>query len=326
MENQIEERKSFWQKIWANKASRIIFIAIIIILVSAPIAFGYYSNKYYQQKQSNELANNPNTDTSVSLTPTASASVSLAPAKSVTDTKTVTAKTIDASALKLSTKQTGYCKALAPEDWAIISNAQASGVDVFSPDKSLHAGWGISFVYSYMYNNEDAFLSYWMPLAGFDGFVMGNTSDMGYGFTKRDFTSNNKKGIIFYKKYDVPDLGGYVMSVYMADTSTDLWDSKGAQVMYSAISLRCVTQLRPTTSSVDLEKSNPSTESDNPEVSLSDKWQEAIMGYENVYSPSTGEHYEAPLNSKWETGPDGAGYYHSVPNGYEKLERGFGSY
>jgi hypothetical protein len=117
------------------------------------------------------------------------------------------------------------------------------------------------------------------------------------------------------------------MSVYMADTASDLWDAKGASAMYSAISLRCVTQLRPATSSVDLEGSDPSSSSDNPEVSLSDKWQEAIMGYENVYSPSTGDHYEAPLTSKWESGPNGAGYYRSVPNGgYEKLERGFGSY
>ncbi|MCL5795003.1 MAG: hypothetical protein M1338_01465 [Patescibacteria group bacterium] len=325
MENQqIEEKKGFWQRVWTNKTSRIIFVAIILVLISSPIALGYYSYKYYQEKQNNELTKNQN----ISVTPsnTATVSVSLDAAKTSASTKAA-AKTIDSSALKLVTKQTGYCKALAPEDWAIISNQQASGVDVFSPDKTLHAGWGITFVYSYMYNNEDDFLNAWMPLAGFEGFSMSSPTDMGYGFTKRDFTSsNNKKGIIFYKKYDVPDLGGYVMSVYMADTATDLWDAKGALAIYSAISLRCTTQLRPSTASLDLEKSNPSSESDNPEMSLSDKWQEAIMGYENVYSPSTGEHYEAPLNSKWESGPDGAGYYRSAPNGYEKLANGFGDY
>lgn len=242
--------------------------------------------------------------------------------------KNLQAKTIDASAIKLTIKQSGYCRVLAPQEWFIISNQQGSGVDVFSPDKSMHAGWGITFVYNYMYPTGDDFLNTWMPLAGFPGFSMGNPSDMGYGFIKRDFTaSNNKKGFLFYKKYDSPELGGYVMSVYMADTDSGIWESHGAIPSYSAISIRCVTQLRPTTSNIDVKSSNPGSSSDNPEVSLSDKWQEAIMGYENVYSPTTGEHWEAPLNSKWESGPEGSGYYRYLPGGgYEKLEHGFGSY
>ena len=72
---------------------------------------------------------------------------------------------------------------------------------------------------------------------------------------------------------------------------------------------------------------DPSSPDDNPEVDLSAKWQEAIMGFENVYSPSTGEHYEAPLTSEWDTGPEGPGYYRDLPGGgYEKLEPGFGGY
>jgi hypothetical protein len=242
--------------------------------------------------------------------------------------KNIQAKTIDASAIKLTVKQSGYCRVLAPHDWSIISNEQGSGVDVFSPDKHMHAGWGITFVYSYMYPTEDDFLNTWMPLAGFPGFSMGVQSNIGYGFIKRDFTaSNNKKGFLFYKKYESPELGGYVMSVYMADTDSGVWESQGAIPSYSAISIRCVTQLRPTTSNVDVKSSNPSSSRDNPEVSLSDRWQEAIMGYENVYSPTTGERWEAPLNSKWESGPEGSGYYRSLPGGgYEKLEHGFGSY
>ena len=51
------------------------------------------------------------------------------------------------------------------------------------------------------------------------------------------------------------------------------------------------------------------------------------MGYENVYSPSTGEHFEASQSLYNETGPDGPGYYRSTgTNSYEKMERGFGSY
>lgn len=53
---------------------------------------------------------------------------------------------------------------------------------------------------------------------------------------------------------------------------------------------------------------------------ISQDWQEAIMGYENVESPSTGDQYQAPLNSYDPTGNDGPGYYRSLPDGgSEKL-------
>ena len=51
------------------------------------------------------------------------------------------------------------------------------------------------------------------------------------------------------------------------------------------------------------------------------------MGYENVYSPTLGDHYLAPLNSYWEGGPEGGGYYRELPGGgVEKLLDGFGDY
>jgi len=239
-------------------------------------------------------------------------------------------QTIGAEAIRLSEKKKGYCKALAPDDWAFISNEQATGADLFAPDKTLHAGWGISGVPSNLYANVDLFLKTWMPLAGFTGFSMGEAKDIGdiaEGFVQRDFTSSNgKKGQIFYKVYFAGQ-PTYVVSVYMADTDSDKWETDGAKAVYSAISIRCVSQLRPTTTNVDISSADASKKSDNPEVSLSDKWTEAIMGYENVYSPTTGDHYEASTSSYWETGPEGGGYYRDLPGGgYEKLERGFGNY
>lgn len=48
-------------------------------------------------------------------------------------------------------------------------------------------------------------------------------------------------------------------------------------------------------------------------------------GLKNTHS--IGEHYLAPLNSYWATGPDGGGYYRELPGGgYEKLLDGFGDY
>lgn len=245
-----------------------------------------------------------------------------------TKTETSQAKTINALATELEVKQSGYCKALAPRDWAFITNQEATGADLFSPDQSMHAGWGIAGVYTFMYPDVDSFLGTWMPLAGYTGFTMSNPKNLDYGFVQHDFTSGiGKKGTVIYKVYNFGDPTMYVVSVYFAATNNNIWEEKGAIPSYSAISIRCVSQLRPSTSSNDFSKSDPSSPSDNSEVSLSDEWTEAIMGYENVYSSSTGEHYEAPLSSKWESGPEGSGYYRALPGGgYEKLERGFGNY
>jgi len=243
------------------------------------------------------------------------------------------AKTINDTAIQLIPKQTGFCEALAPADWSFVSNMESTGADLFSPDQSQHAGWGISAVYTYMYPDVDSFLTTWLGYAftgSFDtgNITLGSSLELYEGFIQRDFTtSTGRKGVAIYKTYNFGDPSMYVVSVYMADAVSDQWSTQGATPFSVALTIRCVSQLRPATSGVDLPSSDPSSSSDNPEVSLSDQWTEAIMGYENVYSPTTGEHYEAPLNSKWETGPEGSGYYRSLPGGgYEKLERGFGGY
>lgn len=53
----------------------------------------------------------------------------------------------------------------------------------------------------------------------------------------------------------------------------------------------------------------------------SQKWADAMRGYEEVESPTTGQRYDAPLNSWNPSGPDGAGYYRQLPGGggLEKL-------
>lgn len=52
-----------------------------------------------------------------------------------------------------------------------------------------------------------------------------------------------------------------------------------------------------------------------------DKWADAMRGYEEVESPTTGQRYDAPINSWNPTGPEGAGYYRQLPGGggLEKL-------
>ena len=246
--------------------------------------------------------------------------------------KSAVARTINDSAVKLIVKECGYCRTLAPESWAMICNNDGNGCDVTSPDKKMHAGYFIAFVYSSMYPTIDDFINNSMLIMGYKNATLGSETDFGYGFTRRDFaadvTSESKvigtKGALFYKKYDAPDLGGYIVSTYMANTTSDIWDSQGAIPSFSAISIRCVSQLKSDIYGGGEGTNNSSTDSG---TDLSEKWQEAIMGYENVYSPSTGEHYEAPINSQWDAGPEGPGYYRELPGGgYEKLEPGFGDY
>jgi len=71
---------------------------------------------------------------------------------------------------------------------------------------------------------------------------------------------------------------------------------------------------RPTSST---NSSSPTSSSSNSSVSdeSSDAWADAMHGYQTVESPTTGDHFDVPLNSWNETGVDGPGYY----NGGEKL-------
>lgn len=322
-------------KILANKVLLTIAITGLVGIVGggSALTWKYYIEPRKEKSQppatqpTSQPTPAPSKDEKPSTQPAPTSQPSTPPTSTTVPATTTSAKTIDDVATNLGVKQSGYCRALAPKDWAFVTNQEATGADLFSPDKSMHAGWGIAGVYTYMYETPEVFLNAWMPLAGYTGFSMGGSKNLDYDFVQRDFTSGiGKKGTLIYKTYNFGDPTLYVVSVYFAAANNDIWESKGAIPSYSAISIRCVSQLRPSTSSVDVSSSNPSRSSDNPEVSLSDKWTEAIMGYENVYSPSTGDHYEAPLTSKWDTGPDGPGYYRSIPNGVEKLERGFGSY
>jgi len=66
-------------------------------------------------------------------------------------TPSVLTKTINSSAIKLTEKEVAYCKALAPEDWNFASVPPYVGADLFSPDKNIHAAWGITSIYKTLF-------------------------------------------------------------------------------------------------------------------------------------------------------------------------------
>lgn len=245
-----------------------------------------------------------------------------------TSTPPIISQVIDTNAIHLTEKEAGYCKALAPEDWVFTSLPPYVGADLFSPDQSSHAAWGITSIYKALYPTPQSALVYLLGAMGYkNAILVGQPFDVGYGFTNLSFTSSiGRQGQLFFKTYDL-DPNFYVISVYLGATTNENWEMNGPEATSAAVSIRCVSQLRPVIAQFNLDLSDPSDPADNPEVDLSEKWSEAILGFENVYSPSTGAHYLAPLESYWETGPDGGGYYRSLPDsGYEKLEYGFGDY
>lgn len=253
----------------------------------------------------------------------------LSPGAAVVETQEVDAPTlIDASAITLVEKSSGYCKALVPTDWSFTSVSPYVGADAMSPDSSSHAAWGITAIYYALYSTPLSALTYLMTAVGYQGITfLSDPVEIGSGFMSVEFTSDvGRRGQIIYKVYEM-DPAFFVISVYLGATLNETWEQNGAQALTAAISIRCVSQLRPSTSGVDLGSSDPSSSADNPEVDLSEEWSEAILGYENVYSPTTGDHFMAPLDSYWATGPDGGGYYRELPGGgYELLEDGFGDY
>ena len=243
-------------------------------------------------------------------------------------TPPVLARTINSDAIILFKKEVAYCKALAPGDWSFASVPPYVGADLFSPDNDIHAAWGITSIYKTLFPTVESALVYLLDAMGYkDSALFGEPIDIGYDFMGWEFTSSiGRRGKIIYKTYDL-DSTFYVISIYLGATTNENWESKGAQALSAAISIRCVSHLRPPSADMNYKWADPSIKSDNPEVDLSEKWSEAILGYENVYSPTTGEHFQAPLNSYWESGPDGGGYYRELPgSGFEKLEYGFGDY
>ena len=235
---------------------------------------------------------------------------------------------INSQAVQLTLKEAGYCKALAPDDWSFTSIPPYVGADLFSPDQSSHAAWGITSIYKALFPTPQSALIYLLNAMGYhSASLLSEPVEVGYGFMMAGFTSGiGRQGWLIFKLYDL-DASFYVISVYLGATTSESWEINGPKVLTSAISIRCVSQLRPTSANLDLDLSDPSNKADNPEVELSEKWSEAILGFENVYSPTTNDHYLAPLESYWETGPQGGGYYRELPGGgIEKLMRGFGDY
>jgi hypothetical protein len=256
-------------------------------------------------------------------------------------------KTIDSDAINLTKISTQNCYAFAPAGWANIESMQSVGFgyDAFSPDETSMASYGMvgltgDFATFYGLNSAEKFIEVDLSNLGYTNFSWLNEAiDVGNDYKTRTFKAIEPQknrpvtGIFLYRTWDLSD-GGFIIVLRSAITTSDKWKENSALAFNVSLSMRCTAKLQPS--------SSPSASS-NDEISdmiidsyekrqstldeASSEWSEGMLGYENVYSPSTGDHYWAPLDSKWETGPSGSGYYRVVnptTGDVEKLENGFG--
>ena len=245
-------------------------------------------------------------------------------------------KLVDNHGIETVAKSWSSCTAFAPADWTIIGNEQRDGigVDLAAPDQTMFASFGIvglprseaAFGADYYgTGTPEKFLRGILESAGASGFELENESRPVGSYTLRywqaDSHGKHFRGLALYQTFETGDPNSYVVAYRMGSTEASQWDQNKNLVYDIAASIRCTKHLFPAQESNTREPKGSSK--DQIESELSTKREEAMMGFQNVYSPSTGQHWEASYSDYNATGPDGPGYYRRVGNSYEKLNEGF---
>jgi hypothetical protein len=243
-----------------------------------------------------------------------------------------TVKPVDAHGVQTVTKSWSSCNAFAPADWTIVGNEQriAIGVDLAAADQSMTASYGVAGVtggaYYGMATPED-YIQTMMRNSGSNGFAFEGDAQNVEGHTLRYWRAQTGgrqvRGFALYHAFNTDDPNTYIITLRMGSTDAAKWEQNKNIAYDVAASIRCTKHLFPAQESSAREPKGSSK--DKIEEELSTKRREAMMGFQNVYSPTTGEHWEASYSDYNATGPDGPGYYRRVGSvgGYEKLNEGF---
>ncbi|HYW70514.1 MAG TPA: hypothetical protein VE961_05740 [Pyrinomonadaceae bacterium] len=239
-------------------------------------------------------------------------------------------KTVDNNGVQTVAKNWSSCSAFAPADWTIIGNEQriAIGVDLTAADKSMSASYGVAGVTGgafYGMATPEDYIQTMMENNGTSGFAFDGAPQSVQGYTLRYWRGQSSdrpmRGFVLYQAFNTNDPNTYIMALRMGSTDAAKWDQNKNIAYDVAASIRCTKHLFPAQENSTREPKGSSK--DDIEREMSRKRQEATMGFQNVYSPSTGEHWEASYSDYNATGPDGPGYYRRVGNSYEKLNEGF---
>jgi hypothetical protein len=148
--------------------------------------------------------------------------------------------------------------------WREAENPDCPGKTVWSPfpcDTSYFGSSVREFMINYRVANLDALLAY-----------------QGKQF----------RGFVLYQTFEPGDPSSYILAYHMGSSEASKWDENKNLVYDVAASIRCTKHLFPAQEST---KREPKGSSKDLEEELSIKREEATMGFQNVYSPTTGEHW-----------------------------------
>jgi hypothetical protein len=239
-------------------------------------------------------------------------------------------RTVERYGVETVAKNWSSCNAFAPADWTIVGNEQriAIGVDLTAADQSMSASYGVAGVTGgafYGMATPEDYIQTMMTNSGSSGFEFEGSPQTVEGYTLRYWRAQNAgrpvRGFALYQVFDSGDPNTYIIALRMGSTDAAKWEQNKNIAYDVAASIRCTKHLFPAQESRAREPRGSSK--DDIEREMSRKREEATMGFQNVYSPSTGQHWEASYSDYNATGPDGPGYYRRVGNSYEKLSEGF---
>jgi len=222
--------------------------------------------------------------------------------------------------LPLQPKQAGYCRALAPADWAIVNVSQTSNaVDLFNG--TFAASWMVRGVtaaemmyYPQQFGSPDAVLMTHTMLPD-DPFPpqFSAPQPLGGGYAAREFETPTRHGVVIYTVYPQA-MGGFIITARTAYGPRQMWQAYGPVAVAVALTIRCTVQL---------QVPSPSGGGGASGASREESTYNQQLGTEYAHDPVTGENFLMNYGADYrDNGPQGAGFYRDVNGELRKLEPG----
>lgn len=258
------------------------------------------------------------------------------------------ARTVEESgAFRVAATSSKACQADAPDGWTMQANDRSSAVDLVSPDGTMYAGYGIQAVntaiapyagaYAAPLNDPDLYSADPSIVARAYARAivarLGGAPDLVYSgdlletigeYQLASLAGATHRGVVFFRATPYPGDGvneSYILPMYWAITTNDLWSSDGLLVARVAASIRCTTQFQPPRDY--LMAGAGSDSSSGSGQNGADAGYNPWLGTEYVTNPDTGQNYLVDPSENWsETGPNGPGYYAQNGNDWVKLQPG----
>ena len=256
-------------------------------------------------------------------------------------------RTVDETGgFRMTTLWSASCTADAPNDWTMTAPDRSDRADLFSPDGSMYAGYGIQAInttlapvaagYNAPLNDPDLYsadpatvaIAYSRVVSAAIGATPDVVGEELYQATPdylvATLAGSTHRGAVFFHATGFPGDGlnyAYALPMYFAFTTADRWETEGLLVARVAASIRCSTQFQPPDEYPIVEAGKAGTAADENGAEYGYNPQ---LGTEFANDPDTGQNYLVDPSHNWsETGPEGPGYYVEKGGGdYQKLEPG----